>query len=291
MRKQVRVGADRPAANHSLAPLGRRRNRLNLLQAQRIRKASIRCKVQSQRRLVEVAVVVDPALDARVGTSVPDPPGICRSGGGTPTLGSSAGSPSAPSGSPQAGRSANERPSAPGCLPRPESYSRGSQTTGPGSRRAGSYPCSRRSSSLQDAEPARRSESGPPGHSTAREPPLRCGSGSSAWRPLRRTIEGGGILPKEEWNGLEAPMSLDPILRQLSEKAAAKSAPKAVVPHDDAATVLLCSASKLAEYSPHLPKFGTVLTFKEVARDVPRSHFGVLRTAARIRCQPRRSGH
>ena len=33
-------------ANHSLAPLGRRRSRLNLLQAQRIRKASIRCKVQ-----------------------------------------------------------------------------------------------------------------------------------------------------------------------------------------------------------------------------------------------------
>src|SRR5215212_4715960 len=33
-------------ANHSLAPLGRRRNRLNLLQAQRIRKASMRCKVQ-----------------------------------------------------------------------------------------------------------------------------------------------------------------------------------------------------------------------------------------------------
>src|SRR5215210_9541601 len=33
-------------ASHSLAPLGRRRNRLNLLQAQRIRKASMRCKVQ-----------------------------------------------------------------------------------------------------------------------------------------------------------------------------------------------------------------------------------------------------
>ena len=86
---------------------------------------------------------------------------------------------------------------------------------------------------------------------------------------MRRTIEGGGILPKEEWNGLEAPMTLDPILRQLSEKAAAKSAPKAVGPHDDAATVLLCSASKLAEYSPHLPKFGTVLTFKEVAETFP----------------------
>jgi hypothetical protein len=33
-------------ASHSLAPLGRRRNRLNLLQAQRSRKASMRCKVQ-----------------------------------------------------------------------------------------------------------------------------------------------------------------------------------------------------------------------------------------------------
>ncbi|WP_262028297.1 hypothetical protein [Microvirga sp. Mcv34] len=49
----------------------------------------------------------------------------------------------------------------------------------------------------------------------------------------------------------------------------AKSAPKAVVPHGDAATVLLCSASKLAEYSPHLPKFESVITFEEFARAHP----------------------
>ena len=49
----------------------------------------------------------------------------------------------------------------------------------------------------------------------------------------------------------------------------AKSAPKAVVPHGDAATVLLCSASKLAEYAPHLPEFGSVLTFEEIARAHP----------------------
>jgi hypothetical protein len=49
----------------------------------------------------------------------------------------------------------------------------------------------------------------------------------------------------------------------------AKSAPKAVVPHADAAIVLLCSASKLADYAPYLPKSGTVLTFKEIARTYP----------------------
>ncbi len=49
----------------------------------------------------------------------------------------------------------------------------------------------------------------------------------------------------------------------------ATSAPKSVVPHADAATVLLCSASKLTEYSPHLPKFGTVITFEEIARTYP----------------------
>jgi hypothetical protein len=46
-------------------------------------------------------------------------------------------------------------------------------------------------------------------------------------------------------------------------------APKPVVPHADAATVLLCSASKLSEYKPHLSKFGTVLTFEEIAKVCP----------------------
>lgn len=48
-----------------------------------------------------------------------------------------------------------------------------------------------------------------------------------------------------------------------------RTPPKAVVPHSDAATLLLCSASKLAEYASHLPKFGTVLTFEAVAASFP----------------------
>jgi hypothetical protein len=47
------------------------------------------------------------------------------------------------------------------------------------------------------------------------------------------------------------------------------SAPKAVVKHSDAATVLLCSALKLAEYEPHLTKFGSVITFEEIATAFP----------------------
>ncbi|MBL0408220.1 hypothetical protein JKG68_30520 [Microvirga aerilata] len=46
-------------------------------------------------------------------------------------------------------------------------------------------------------------------------------------------------------------------------------APKAVVPHADAATVLLCSASKLPEYLPHLSKFGTVITFEDLRGTFP----------------------
>jgi len=57
----------------------------------------------------------------------------------------------------------------------------------------------------------------------------------------------------------------------LRAKCWATSAPKAVVPHEDAATVLLCSASKLLEYAPHVPKFGTVITFEEVARIFPQA--------------------
>jgi hypothetical protein len=51
----------------------------------------------------------------------------------------------------------------------------------------------------------------------------------------------------------------------LRAKCRAKSAPNAVVPHSDAATVLLCSASKLTEYKPHLKKFGSVITFEDKA--------------------------
>jgi hypothetical protein len=47
------------------------------------------------------------------------------------------------------------------------------------------------------------------------------------------------------------------------------SPPKGVVPHDDAATVLLCSASKLAEYSPHLSKLESVITFEDIAEMFP----------------------
>lgn len=51
------------------------------------------------------------------------------------------------------------------------------------------------------------------------------------------------------------------------------SAPKNVVPHTDATTVLLCSATKLAEYEPHLPKFGAVITFEEIAGEFPAVRF------------------
>jgi hypothetical protein len=52
----------------------------------------------------------------------------------------------------------------------------------------------------------------------------------------------------------------------LRAKCWATSAPKSVVPHSDATTVLLCSTLKLAEYGPHLSKFGSVITFEEIAR-------------------------
>ncbi len=48
-----------------------------------------------------------------------------------------------------------------------------------------------------------------------------------------------------------------------------KSAPKAIVPHGDADTVLLCSASKRAEYAQHVASFGSVITFEEVADRFP----------------------
>jgi hypothetical protein len=55
----------------------------------------------------------------------------------------------------------------------------------------------------------------------------------------------------------------------LRAKCWVASAPRSVVPHADAATVLLCSASKLAEYAHHLPKFGSVITFEEITRTFP----------------------
>ena len=48
-----------------------------------------------------------------------------------------------------------------------------------------------------------------------------------------------------------------------------RSPPKAVLRHDEASTVLICSASKLGEYAPHLPAFGAVITFEEVAERFP----------------------
>lgn len=57
----------------------------------------------------------------------------------------------------------------------------------------------------------------------------------------------------------------------LRAKCWATSAPNTVVPHADAATVLLCSAAKLSEYAPHLPKFGTVITFTQIAKAFPQA--------------------
>jgi hypothetical protein len=51
----------------------------------------------------------------------------------------------------------------------------------------------------------------------------------------------------------------------------AKAAPNSVVRHTDAATVLLCSASKLEEYKPHLSKFGSVITFEQIAKAFPQA--------------------
>ncbi len=51
----------------------------------------------------------------------------------------------------------------------------------------------------------------------------------------------------------------------------ARSAPRAVLPHSDASTILVCSTSKLSEYGPHLPKFGAVITFEEIAASFPKA--------------------
>lgn len=46
--------------------------------------------------------------------------------------------------------------------------------------------------------------------------------------------------------------------------------PAKVLPHSDATTMLLCSASRLCDYEHHLGHFGSVLTFETVAGQFPR---------------------
>lgn len=53
----------------------------------------------------------------------------------------------------------------------------------------------------------------------------------------------------------------------------ATSAPAAVVPHSDAATMLLCSALKLSDYAPHVSKFGSRITFEEISGAFPHATF------------------
>lgn len=52
----------------------------------------------------------------------------------------------------------------------------------------------------------------------------------------------------------------------------ARHAPAAVLPHDDADTVLICAESQMTEFAPHLSKFGTTLTFDSIARALPRGY-------------------
>jgi hypothetical protein len=51
-----------------------------------------------------------------------------------------------------------------------------------------------------------------------------------------------------------------------------KSPPASVLRHSDAATVLLYSAAKCNEYATQLAKFGTALTFEEVAAEFPQCY-------------------
>jgi hypothetical protein len=48
-----------------------------------------------------------------------------------------------------------------------------------------------------------------------------------------------------------------------------RSPPKAVLPHSSADTMLLFSEAKRQDYGSHLPKFGSVLSFEEVAAVSP----------------------
>jgi hypothetical protein len=45
--------------------------------------------------------------------------------------------------------------------------------------------------------------------------------------------------------------------------------PKAIVPHFAADTMLICGENRLADYEVHLPKFGSVITFEEIAASFP----------------------
>ena len=50
-----------------------------------------------------------------------------------------------------------------------------------------------------------------------------------------------------------------------------KRAPRAVLPHADAQTALVCSAQKLRTYALHIPKFDARFTFEEIAHSFPRA--------------------
>lgn len=46
-------------------------------------------------------------------------------------------------------------------------------------------------------------------------------------------------------------------------------APRNVLPHEDACTILLCSCDKLSEFAAEAAHFDAVITFEEIARDFP----------------------
>jgi len=48
-----------------------------------------------------------------------------------------------------------------------------------------------------------------------------------------------------------------------------KQPPTAVVRHEQADTVLICAESQMAEFAPHLAKFGSVLTFASISAELP----------------------
>jgi hypothetical protein len=45
--------------------------------------------------------------------------------------------------------------------------------------------------------------------------------------------------------------------------------PKSVLQHSEADTMLLCSRARLNDYEPHWRKFGSVITFEEIAERFP----------------------
>ena len=73
----------------------------------------------------------------------------------------------------------------------------------------------------------------------------------------------------------------------LRAKCWVDNPPHSVLPHDDATTVLLCSASKLREYARHLPKFGSVITFEEVNKIFPNRYCGLVQSTNREPRRPR----